>query len=387
MEEKRLSIRFRDFDQCAKDALTRLYTDDGYREVCAALCFELDEINRMLAELIEQYQEELPLDAEEEKGIDWLDILDTIGETSKAFETKKEPQQADATKVLINSMATTCELLTAIEEAMTQSTDHDIFVSLGKRELAEYVKFKWNRASRDLRYQTMEPTSAHRDEAMQAMMHESQEALHSEAEYILSNDDTTIYYEGLGRHIWRVRHQNEGRNISDETLYRVKCLEILADKIGKQLIYLDKESSPSEEADENIRLKNLRDETVQTQLPKVRYRLGRCEKYLCEGFTVEWIERMLQALIDSEHSAKVCDKMKARKFVKFTHQLAGVLKDEEVFVDCSNGELVEAIAFTKLSRQTGIDYVRHKIDDAKEIERWIVNYIKEYRDGCVNVNR
>ena len=90
---------------------------------------------------------------------------------------------------------------------------------------------------------------------------------------------------------------------------------------------------------------------------------------------------MLRNLIVSEHSAKVCEKMCKRKINKFTLQIAGLLKENDVFGECSYKDLAKAIGFTKPTMESCVDYIRKQIDDEPEIQQWIIDYIVQYRNS------
>ena len=89
---------------------------------------------------------------------------------------------------------------------------------------------------------------------------------------------------------------------------------------------------------------------------------------------------MLRNLIASKHSAKVCETMCNRKINKFTLQIAGLLKENDVFGECSCKDLAKAIGFTKPTMESCVSYISKQIDDETEIQQWITDYIAQYRN-------
>ena len=121
------------------------------------------------------------------------------------------------------------------------------------------------------------------------------------------------------------------------------------------------------------------EETLQSQLPKVLFRLKRCSEFLDKDFSEGFFDEMLRNLINSEHSAKVCEKMSMGKINKFTLQIAGLLKKLDVFCDCKNQNLAEAINFNYPTMESCVSYIRKQIDDEPEIQQWITDYIAQYK--------
>ena len=71
--------------------------------------------------------------------------------------------------------------------------------------------------------------------------------------------------------------------------------------------------------------------------------------------------------------------MSMGKINKFTLQIAGLLKKLDVFCDCKNQNLAEAINFNNPTMESCVSYIRKQIDDEPEIQQWITDYIAQYK--------
>lgn len=195
---------------------------------------------------------------------------------------------------------------------------------------------------------------------------------------ILGENDQVIYHEALGRYVWHEIHNGAGEAVVNEVLCLVKSIEYLCARLERKLVFLDKETSPSAEDHEIVGQENRKQEALQEQCEIVEYRLVKLKNYLQEGFSEKWLKQIIYDMVNSEHSAIVCKKMKGRRLIKFVHQITGVLLQCKVVDNCIYGDLADALGFNKPERrQSKIDYIRHMIDDAKEIQTWLENYIYE----------
>ena len=375
-----LRQRLNKLHACLTDCLFALGQQESFYDMCSALVKESDAMIRYLGELEEQYQEDLPLDKDEPKNVDWEEERERLMEFSDELMANQHYMGSEFPKSLSAKLKEISDSMKRIDEGLYPENDSDIYSSYSKRELEAYTMAGWNRDAREIRNQLAKPTNAHRPDYCKEQLAELLNQLRNISGYLLNEESNVIFHEGLGRLLWQIRHDKSTGIDMKSILYVVKGIEFYSAKVGSKLTFLDFESSPNEEIDECIRLENLKQETLQNQQEKIAFRLCRCEQYLNKDFSTQWIREMLTNLINSDHSAQVCEKMKNRKLAKFTHQIVGVLKDKDVFVECCYGDLVDVIAFTKPRRDSRIDYIRHMVNDEPEIQTWLETYIANYRE-------
>lgn len=392
-----LRVRLDDIYVCLADCLDRLRVQEAFDEVSDALCKEMDALLLYLGELEEQYEEELPLESEEPKDVEWLKESETMTTYRQQFQTHTFAQNKASVVSLMKRLGIACEVMERIDQKLYPEDDPDIYASYSKRELKDYLLNRWNKASRELRNQLASAPSTHQKEYFEAKIAIVLEQLHDIPGYFINEDSTVIYYEGLGRHLWQLRHTTDFAHTMDDVLRMIKTAEYYSGRMQRKFIYLDRETSSEEEQNEQVRMERLVQETLQSQLSRAVFRLGFCKAHFAKEFSEGFLGKMFYDLIKSEHSAQVCDKMSMRKINKFTHQVAGVLRAQEVFVDCSYGDLADAMKFTSPRKQSRMDYIRHMVDDVPEIQTWLETYIQTYKQelkqkeaaeqqGSVNVN-
>lgn len=382
---ERLRHRLNNFYTCLKDCLKCYQVKDAFDEVCDAICKEADELLEELSVLEEQYQEELPLDSEEPKNVEWYDERFQLQNYCNEFSSHDYAEECkciESLKQKLNSIADTME---RIEGQLCPEDDADIYVSYCKRELKDFEKSGWNRPLRDIRNELAKAPSSHRNKQTEKKLKTICESIRDVSEYIISEDLSTIYYEALGRYLWTIRKDSSLGQKVEDVLCLVKTAEFYSGRLTKKFIFLDSEATPEEEMDEKVRQKRILEETIQHSVSVATFRLGKCKDYFARDFSESFVGEMLTNLLKSEHSVAACDKMSKRKIHKFIHQIAGVFKDNDVFLDCSYGDLVDSLAYSSPQKESRKDYVRHMIDDVPEIQTWIENYIKEYKQKNKNL--
>jgi len=239
---------------------------------------------------------------------------------------------------------------------------------------------KWNPKRKDVQVKITLMSEARQKKRCEDLLEGYIGQLNGMADSILAENGEEIYYEALGRFIWHSVHDEvAGEAAVDELLCLVKTVEYLCGRLDKQLTFLDQELPADMKNNEETEQDNLRQKTLQNQCPIVTFRLKLLRKYLKDGFTEEWIEKMILDMIHSEHSVSVCHKMKGGKLVKFVHQIAGVLKYNKVLDGCNYDDIVNDLNYSKPKKQSRKDYVRHMMDDEKELQKWLESYIAEWR--------
>lgn len=374
-----LRQRLNKLHACLMDCLFALQQKDSFYDMCSALVTESDAMIGYLSELEEQYQEELPLEKDEPKDVDWEQECEHLIEFVEEIQASQHYVGSELPKALCLKLSEICDSMRRIDEGLYPENDSDIYSSYSKRELEAYTMAGWNHDAREIRNQLAKPTNAHRPEYCKEQLELLLSQLRDVSGYLLNEESNIIFHKGLGRLLWQMRHDPEADSQIRDILYLIKGIEYYSARVGSKLTFLDFETSPNEEIDERVRLENLRQETLQNQHEKMAFRLCRCEQYLNTGFSCQWLREMLTNLINSEHSAQVCDKMKNRKLIKFMHQVAGVLKECDVFLDCTYGDITTAIGHTKPAKASRIDYMRKGVDDVPEIQEWLETYITNYR--------
>lgn len=376
---ERLRHRLDDFYACMEDCLRCYHVPEAFTEVCDALSKEMDELLAELGQLEEQYQEELPLDSEEPKGVVWVDESERMLDYRNELQSNTFSIDSQFVQSLSKRLNIASEVMNRIDSQLYTEDDPDIYASYCKRELSDYTMSRWNRPFRDIRNLIAKAPSNHRNALIEGELNSTLESLRGISDYISNETADVIYHEALGRHLWQLRHSEDQEQTLDDVLCMVKTAEYYCSRLQKKFIYLDRETTPEEEQNEQVRHERIKQETLQGQLSMASMRLGFCKAFLGRHFSEGFIGKMLHDLIVSEHSVVVCDKMSNRKIRKFIHQVAGILKDKQVFDECSYGDLADAIAFTKPRRDSRIDYIRHMVDDVPVIQEWLVAYIDNYR--------
>lgn len=379
---KQMRTRLDDFYSCLFCCLNYIHDKEAFQDMCNVLNKELLRLVETLILIKETYQEELPLESEEPKDVDWSDEKDRMMKYRDSFLMHEFACQSDDAyiKPLIDHLKGAAECMARIDEELFPEDDYEIYVSYSMREMNNYKLNRWTKECRKLRNDIAEATFNRQNEHIQNRLDQAIEELHSVGTFFFSEDSSVIYHEGLGRHLWQIRHTDKPKSSIDDILGLIMTVEYLCSRIGRKFVFIDRENSPEEETEES-RLKRNLEETLQSQLPKVLFRLKRCSEFLDKDFSEEFFDEMLRNLIASEHSAKVCEKMCKRKINKFTLQIAGLLKEIDVFVGCSYKDLAKAIDFKQPTVESCVDYIRKQIDDELEIQQWITDYVVQYRNS------
>ena len=376
-QNQRLRVRLDNFYRLAKDALCFIYGKEGFSNMCVVLCTELDDLCESLHGLESQYKGELPLFGEEAQNVCWAEekmVIDAlanqkmiIGDELRCFSLS-----------VISRMKEASEIMGRLEKVMDAEYDPLVFANYGKRSLQEYNKVKWNPKRKEVLGKITVVSEIRQKDRCEALLQEYTEKLNGISDLILADNGEEIYYESLGRFIWYSLHTKTPDEAKvDELLCLVKTVEFLCGRMDRQLTFLDQETTADSRKGKRNEKDILREVTLQNQCAKALYRLGHLEQILPGGFTVEWIGKMLVDMVNSEHSEVVCHKMKDGKLVKFVHQIAGVLKRTNVLADCRNDDVVKALDYSSPKRESRIDYIRHMISDAKDLQEWLENYIAD----------
>lgn len=378
---QRLRVRLDDFYQLAEDALCLSHNKEGFASMSLFLCAELEDLCRLLSSLESQYKEELPLIKDEPLGVCWADEKMRMNSMTNMTVLCDEEQSGFSPLVTV-LMEEAGRIMESIEKELETEYSSQQFAGYGRRSLQEFNITKWNPRRREIQNKISKVSEAHQKNKCKVLLGEYIGQLNGISELILSKDGKEIYYEALGRFIWHSVHDEaaDGAKV-DELLCIVKAIEHLCGRLERQLTFLDQELPADMKDNEEAELEKLRQETLQNQCQAVIYRLKSLEKYLRDGFTEEWIEKMVLDMINSEHSAFVCEKMKNGKLPKFVHQIAGVLKHQNALNGCTYDEIVEALKFTKPQKQSRKDYVRHMIDDNESLQNWLETYIAGQQNG------
>ena len=369
-----------DLYSCLDCCLNHIHVKSAFLDMCNVLNEEFQALIESVRSLEYAYKFELPLESQEPMDVNWCDEKERLLVYRDSFIVHEFALNSDAYfKKLLDNFIEISESFEHIDKNQIPINDYKLYVSYGKRELDIYTNTRWGKELRFLRNDIAGATNIHQNEFFSTRLKDVIGSLRSIHSYIVSDDASYIYYEGLGRCLWTLRHSAKTNYSMDDVLVLVKKAEYLSKLIDQKIVFIDCEKSPKKETDEN-RIDSLREETLQKQLPKVVFRLGRCSELLDNGFSKDFFEEMLRNLIASKHSAKVCEKMCNRKINKFTLQIAGLLKENDVFGECSCKDLAKAIGFTKPTMESCVSYISKQIDDETEIQQWITDYIAQYRN-------
>lgn len=372
---QRLRARLDGFYQLAKDALCLSHNKEGFASMDLFLSAELGDLRGLLASLESKYKDELPLPDEEPQGICWESEKMRMDDMASMTVLCDEGQR-EFSLLVTELMEKTGGIMESIGEELEAEHSSQQFASYGKRSLSEYNKFKWNPKRKEVQAKISKEPTARQKEKIESWLGEYIGQLNKISDVILSKDGEAIYCEALGRFIWHSAHTEAADEATvDELLCIVKTIEYLCGRIGRPFTFLDQELPADMKDNEEAELEQLKQKTLQNQYETVTYRLKSLKEYLKDGFTEEWIDKMILDMVHSEHSALVCEKMKGKGLIKFIHQVAGVLMYQNVLSGCTYDEIVEALKFTKPQKQSRKDYVRHMIDDNKSLQDWLENYI------------
>ncbi|MBQ2970392.1 MAG: hypothetical protein IJE15_08415 [Bacteroidaceae bacterium] len=378
---QRLRVRLDDFYRLAEDALCLSHNKEGFASMSLFLCAELEDLCRLLSSLESQYKEELPLIKDEPLGVCWADEKMRMNSMTN-MTVQCDEEQSGFSPLVTVLMEEASRTMESIEKELETEYSSQQFAGYGRRSLQDFNLTKWNPKRREIQAKISKISEAHQKSECLVLLGEYIERLKGISKLILSKDGEEIYYEALGRFIWHSVHDEAADEAKvDELLCIVKTIEHLCGRIERQLTFLDQELPADMKNDEEAEQETLKQKTLQNQCPTVTFRLKSLKKYLRNGFTEEWIEKMVLDMVHSEHSAFVCEKMKAGKLPKFVHQIAGVLKYQNVLNGCTYDEIVEALKFTKPQKQSRKDYVRHMINDNESLQNWLETYIAEQQTG------
>lgn len=376
-----IRIRLDDFYQLAEDALCLSHNKEGVTGMSLFLCAELEDLCRLLSSLRSKYEKELPLPDEEPQDVCWADEKTKMNAIANITVLCDEEQRCFSPSVK-SQMKEAGRIMEDIEKELEAEYSSLQFAGYGRRSLQDFNLTKWNPKRKEIQAKINKISEAHQKNECLVLLGEYFEKLNGISRLILSEDGEEIYYEALGRFIWHSVHDEAADEAKvDELLCIVKTIEYLCGRLERQLTFLDQELPADMKDNEEAKQEKLKQKTLQNQCQAVTSRLKSLKEYLKDGFTEEWIEQMILDMVHSEHSAFVCEKMKAGSLTKFVHQIAGVLKYQNVLYGCAYDEIVEALNFTKPQKQSRKDYVRHMIDDSKSLQNWLENYIAGQQTG------
>ena len=374
-----MRMRLDDFYSCLDCCLNHIHAREAFQDMCNVLNKELQALIESLRLLEDALHEELPLESEEPKGVNWGDESERLIGFRNMFLKHDFTLHSDLyVKMLMDSLTDASKCMGRIDEDLIPIENSQLYVSYSKRELANYSNTRWVKEKRNLLNDVARAPISRQNEYMSRLLKKEIEALRLVDSYIISDDLSYIYHEAIGRSLWNIRISSNPDYSIEDILVKIKTVEFLSSRIEQKLVFIDCENNPEEETEET-RLMHSMEETLQNQLPKVVFRLKSCSEFLDKAFSHEFFDEMLRKLIDSKLSAKVCEKMSDRKFKKFTLQIAGLLKGIDVFCECSYKDLAKAIGFKQLTMESSVDYIRKQIDDEPEIQQWITDYIAQYK--------
>ena len=376
-----MRMRLDDFYSCLDCCLNHIHAREAFQDMCNVLNKELQALIESLRLLEDALHEELPLESEEPKGVNWGDESERLIGFRNMFLMHDFTLHSDLyVKMLMDSLTDASKCMGRIDEDLIPIENSQLYVSYSKRELANYSNTRWVKEKRNLLNDVARAPISRQNEYMSRLLKKEIEALRLVDSYIISDDFSYIYHEAIGRSLWNIRISSNPDYSIEDILVKIKTVEFLSSRIEQKLVFIDCENNPEEETEET-RLMHSMEETLQNQLPKVVFRLKSCSEFLDKAFSHEFFDEMLRKLIDSKHSSKVCEKMSNRKFKKFTLQIAGLLKGIDVFCECSYKDLAKAIGFKQLTMESSVDYIRKQIDDEPEIQQWITDYTVQYRNS------
>lgn len=265
-----------------------------------------------------------------------------------------------------------------IDHFLKTVNDSFRFILFAKKELQDYYDNRWNVACRKMEHELNRVPKAHQSAFLVRQAALAQEWLTDHSEYLLSEDSAVAYLEALGRELWYCRRRPDVGHTSEDLLTQVCLLQHYRRLQHLPFTWQDSELGEDEPHNGEKGLEEQKQFVLQNQLPQLQTRLAFCADYLTPGYSMDYLEVMLQSLMESDIQQQVFERMQSANLRVFVHELVGWLFQRGVFGGCSKGELVDALKYNQPSRESRMRYMGNRLKSFPQLDKWLEDYLKAH---------
>lgn len=419
-----------DMYSCMDACLDNVRQKSCFQIMCAGLNEELAGIEDALREFLDSVSEALPVQDEEPKDINWLeeserclkykdrfvdhrlyedtlmyanldDIFTRFTKKQMEDETENAPVPTNMhslpyehPKFLVSKLKRMSDLMEIIFEALNP-IDSSIYVQYCKDEIQQFELHLWNRKLKDFRMELCAVSRIHLTEFYNQKISEYLNKLTQLAPEALNKEKAEVYYEGLGRYLWKIGHETEPKISIDEVLTMVRSAKYYSDLAEKEFTFHDREKSEEELKQPDVLAEVQKQTVIQNHFLGLVNFTCSCKDYFAAHYDRSWIDGFWRAMIYSPIDEYICTRLNAdSKKYKVQCQIIGELKQKGVFCG-SDMKLAEAVHKGREKFlpdiKTIYDYIRHpftkeknlkgaRLEENTAISNWIQSYVPN--EGC-----
>lgn len=347
-------------------------------------------VSPVVAELendVLSYKVELPLAADEHKGVDWRQE----SEKYLAFADRLEQQStADGyTQQLVQSLEALSQVLLAVKQSFQQYKDSNLFADYGEREFAYFKANGWVRYQDKLVDEFNEDFTSDDGVAyFGSKLQESLRNLASVAEKAVDVQNNLIYYEALGHKLWAQSHKPEDAVAVDSTLAIVAACEYFGTQAETPIIFLPKKINPSQsnEAMDGLTLEERFRELHRHKVIQIRtvfkdnYIKTICQTscYFGPKMNAAWLQQFFDDMLSEETLIEpVYELFTVTMRLNTLCRIIGEFWDLGLYADSvkSASDLAECFSDRKPNRDSRARYIRDHFPVNNPLGVWIRDYV------------
>lgn len=352
---------------CANTCLHDVNTQIGFSSMCGVLIVELNALCGYLSTLRGQFQEHLPLSAEEPKGVNWGEWGDDLRQLKAALSNHAyylHICEQEMAAPLADAFGHTADELENIEQALAPKDDSvDKFADYAQQELAVYKAMHKNALVRRVQNELSGYARARRPRYYMERLRLLKTSLKEAAGYVLNQEQDTLSWEELGCRLWQVSHHADTEPITlDQLLDLVMQIEYFSSCLpatSKEVIrFVHHQPDPTEQTEAAIAAEPETDPDAERKkhLETLHFRLSKCADYFTGSFTIEQADQLIADLLQSNCKGEIVSRLTATAMPKFVGSLVGVLKAAGR-IHGSHPQLAKALDFQSISPDTVCSYI------------------------------
>lgn len=352
---------------CANTCLHDVNTPIGFSSMCGVLIVELNALCGYLSTLRGQFQEHLPLSAEEPKGVNWGEWGDDLRQLKAALSNHAyylHICEQEMAAPLADAFDHTADELENIEQALAPKDDSvDKFADYAQQELAFYKAVHKSALVRRVQNELSGYARARRPRYYMEQLRLRKNMLKEAASFVLNKEQDTLYWEELGCRLWQLSHHADTESITlDQLLDLVMQIEYFSSCLPateKEVVrFVHHEPDPTEqtETDAATEPEAAPDDERKQCLDQLHFRLSNCADYFTDSFTIDEADRLIADLLQSDCRGEIVSRLTTAAMPKFVGSLVGVLKAAGR-IHGSHPQLAKALDFRSINPDTVSSYI------------------------------
>lgn len=338
---------------------------------------QLNAVLLHLKSMVYSLSEAMPGDVGELEEINWQQEVRRVDDFHRRVMRRIVRKNSMARDALQRILPGIGQQMREIDNFLKTVNDSSRFIIFGKKELQAYYDNLWIVACRKMEQELNRVPKARQTAYLARQAALAQEWLTEHSEYLVAEDGAVAYYEALGRELWYCRRHSDVGHTAEELLTQVCLLQHCRRLQHLPFTWQDSETEGDESRDGEKGLEEQKQFIIQNQLPQLQTRLAFCVDYLTPDYSIDYLEKMLQALMESEIQQQVFERMQSANLRVFVHELVGWLFQRGVFGGCGKGELVDALKYNQPSRPSRMHYMGNRLKSFPQLEKWLDAYLKQ----------